>query len=214
MRRLFFLYISGYAVLVAAMCFLYIRSPGEALIRYAPEEVKITGGDDFLSWLENDDAIESKGSSVFTFQNEGPYVMRPGQAEKIGKVIIILRDLSCAGIPALIYIGEDIEGKSAGLTKGVNVIPVDEKEGNVQIVLLPKPGDTIDVQKTAVVEKGARRQFPWNLLVILTAAYIGTCRTFITEPHKKRRIVPGLCMAFLFFMMQLRNTWYCFEPYI
>ena len=213
MRRLFFLYIMGYAVLMAAMCFLYVRSPGEVLIRYAPEDAKITGGDDFLSLFEKSDAIKREGSSVFTFENEGPYVMRVGQAENIGKVIVILRDLSCAEIPALLYIGAEIEGTPSVLTKGVNVIPVDKDKGNVQIVLMPKPGDTVNVQKAAVVSRGAHRKFPWNLSVILTAVYFGTCRTPGTESHKKRRIVPGLCMAFLFFMMQFRNTWYCFDDF-
>ena len=213
MRRLFFLYIMGYAVLMTAMCFLYVHSPGEVLIRYAPENAKITGGDDFLSWFEKSDAIKREGSSVFTFENEGPYVMRVGQAGNIGKAIIILRDLSCAEISALLYIGADIEGKPLSLTKGVNVIPVDKNKGNVTIVLMPKPGDTVNVQKAAVAVKGARRRFPWNLSVILTAVYFGICRTLGTEPHKKRRIVPGLCMAFLFFMMQLRNTWYCFDDF-
>lgn len=213
MRRLFFLYIMGYVVLVAAMCFLYIRSPGEALIRYKTEDAKITGGDDFLSWFENSDTIRREGPSVFIFEDEGPYVMSPGQAEEVGKVFILLRDLSCAEIPALLYVGEELEGKPYCLTKGVNVIPVDEKQGNVQIVLMPKPGVTVNVQKTAVVSRGACRQFPWNLFVILSAVYIGTFRTFGSGQHKKRRIVPGLCMAFLFFMMQLRNTWYCFDDF-
>lgn len=213
MRRLFFLYIMGYVVLVAAMCFLYIRSPGEALIRYKTEDAKITGGDGFLSWFERSDTIRREGSSVFTFENEGPYVMIPGQAEEIGKVFILLRDLSCAEIPALLYVGEELEGKPFCLTKGVNVIPVDETQGSIQIALMPKPGDTVNVQKAAVASRGARRLFPWNLFVILTAVYIGTCRTFGSGPHKNRRIVPGLCMAFLFFMMQLRNTWYCFDDF-
>ncbi len=213
MRRLFFLYIMGYVVLIAAICFLYIRSPGETLIRYEPEDAIITDGDDFLSWFEKSDAIKRVGSSVFTFENEGPYVMLPGQAENIGEVIIILRDLSCAEIPGLLYVGEEIEGKPLGLTKGVNAIHIAGNKGNVQIVLMPKPGDTINVQKAAVAPRGARRHFPQNLSVILTAAYVGTCMVFGPGPHKKRRIVPGLCMAFLFFMMQLRNTWYCFDDY-
>ena len=85
MKRLFFFYILGYIVMAAVMCLLYIRSPGEILIRYAPEEAKITGGDEFLSWFESNDAIKSIGSSVYTFENEGPYVLLPGRAEKISK---------------------------------------------------------------------------------------------------------------------------------
>jgi len=205
---------AGYAALITVVLLFYGRTGPEALCRYPEDSVRIISGAGFLSTQISGPPVKAESPGVYTMEAEKAYAFDLGSAEKIQEAAVMIGELNREGIPAILYCGNETEGLPAFLSRGWNSFAPVKGTGTMRLVLIPDRKVTFRLTGAALFREGARKIFPWNALILMSFLYF-VCVGLPAAGKglgSRGRAVIYLC-RFLFFMMQLRNTWFAFDDY-
>ena len=170
----------GCLALVSVMIILFCRTSPDDFTFYEKEDVYITGGDELLHFQTGGPPVKHEGRNVFSVEADKKYSFESEFPDGAFSLALVIQELNCRGIPAILYCGSDTEGRPMYLTRGHNKFTVEQTEGqgrHFELILLPDERTTFRLSKIVFLREGAHKSFPWNLLIVLLTVY---CTAFFT----------------------------------
>ncbi len=205
---------AGYAALITIVLLYFGRPGSETLCRYPEKEVRIIPGTGLVSMQISGPPVKTEGRGVYTLEADAVYAFDLGRAEKIREAAVMIGELDREGIPAILCCEDETEGTPAFLSRGWNSFAPVKGKGMMRLFLIPDRKISFRLTGAALIREGAGKVFPWNALILMSVLYFASTglRGAGKESGGRGRAVRFLC-RFVFFMMQLRNTWFAFDDY-